>query len=393
MLFPGCEESAGCDRTRKTKLRQGSLPPIPARRIALCRLRFQYHDHMKIGVYLATALSFTALGLGASSPELVATGKNVAVERTTLEEAAAEELEQLELERLQFEAKLLKRRHQILQAKLEELVGRQLLTMEAAVRGMPPQQLISEIADGVEPPSPEEVENVYALNEDRFQEPKEKVLPQLETYLKQEKTREAVRNFIQVLRAKYDVEFHLEPLRFAVSSPEAPFLGPKDAPVEIVEFSDFQCPYCGAASAMLKRLREEFGDQVRISFRQFPITSIHPQAAKAAEASLCAAEQGEFWDMHDSLFSDQEHLEVDRLKARARDLGLDGEAFDSCLDSGKYAKQVQEDLKAGLRAGVDGTPAFFVNGRPFNGAVPYERLAEAIREELAEPAEDPVASN
>ncbi|GAB4231139.1 MAG: thioredoxin domain-containing protein [Acidobacteriota bacterium] len=314
--------------------------------------------------------------------EVVASGKNLQIDRRMLEEAAASDLEQLELERLQFEAKLKKRRQQILEAKLKELVGRQLLTMEAAARGVKPQELFNSLAEEVDPPTSEEVEQVYTENESRFNEPKEKVLPRLEAYLKQEKTREHVRQFIDELAKKYGVEYHLEPLRFEVGSDDAPALGPAGAPVEVVEFSDFECPYCAEASSTVKRLREEFGDQVRVVFRQFPIAAIHRYAQKAAEASLCAAEQGKFWEMHDAMFQDQQHLDVAALKAKARELGLDGESFDQCLDSGKYAERVRQDLRDGVKAGVDGTPAFFVNGRPFGGAVAYEKLAAVVREEL-----------
>lgn len=333
------------------------------------------------GVILAVVSLLGALSQPLAA-EVVASGKNLQIDRRTLEEAAAADLEQLELERLQFEAKLKKRQHQILEAKLRELVGRQLLTMEAAARGVKPQELFDTIAGEVEPPTSDEVEQVYAENESRFNEPKEKVLPRLEAYLKQEKTREHVRRFLDQLAEKYEVQYHLEPLRFDVASAEAPALGPEQAPVEVVEFSDFECPYCAEASATVKRLREEFGDQVRVVFRHFPISAIHRHAQKAAEASLCAGEQGKFWEMHDALFQDQDHLDVPGLKAKARELGLDGERFDQCLDSGKYAARVRQDLRDGVKAGVDGTPAFFVNGRPVNGAVAYEKLAAVVREEL-----------
>ncbi len=122
-------------------------------------------------------------------------------------------------------------------------------------------------------------------------------------------------------------------------------------------------------------------------FRQFPLRNIHPEAQKAAEASLCAEDQGKFWEMHDLMFEEQSKLGVADLKDKAQRLGLDTGEFEQCLDSGKYQEQVQEDVMAGVQAGVTGTPAVFINGRFLNGAQPYEALAEIIDEELARQGE------
>jgi protein-disulfide isomerase len=153
--------------------------------------------------------------------------------------------------------------------------------------------------------------------------------------------------------------------------------------VTIVEFSDFECPYCSRVVPSLDQVVAKYEDSVRLVFRQFPLTSIHAQAQKAAEASLCADEQGRFWDMHDAMFAQQKELAVPQLKELAASLELDGEAFAECLDSSKFAAQVAADLRAGQAAGVSGTPAMFINGRFVNGAVPYETLAAIIDEELA----------
>lgn len=162
----------------------------------------------------------------------------------------------------------------------------------------------------------------------------------------------------------------------------APMRGPEDAPVTIVEFSDFQCPYCSRVTPTLERVMNDYDGKVRLAFRQFPLTNIHPMAQKAAEASLCAHEQEKFWAMHDAMFADQGNLGVDALKSKAGELGLDAEQFAACLDSGKYAEEVSSDMKAGQAAGVSGTPAMFINGRFISGAVPYEQVAEVIDDEL-----------
>jgi len=173
-----------------------------------------------------------------------------------------------------------------------------------------------------------------------------------------------------------------EPTRIDVDADGYPAKGPTDAPVTIVEFSDFQCPFCSRLLPSLRQVVEEYGNQVRVVFRQFPLSSLHPDAQKAAEASLCANEQGMFWEMHDAMFENQQALGVEQLKATARSLGVDGTDFDSCLDSGRFAAEVAADLQAGRAIGVNGTPALFINGRFLSGAKPFEDIAELVDDEL-----------
>jgi protein-disulfide isomerase len=125
-----------------------------------------------------------------------------------------------------------------------------------------------------------------------------------------------------------------------------------------------------------------YAGKVRLVFRNFPLP-FHSKAPKAAEAGLCANEQGKFWEMHDQMFGNQQALSPDDLKASAKKLGLDSAKFDSCLDSSKYAAQVKKDAEAGKEAGVSGTPAFFINGRMISGAQPFEKFKEIIDQELA----------
>jgi len=153
--------------------------------------------------------------------------------------------------------------------------------------------------------------------------------------------------------------------------------------VTIVEFSDFECPYCSRVIPALEQVLDTYGDQVRLVFRQFPLNNIHPNAQKAAEASLCANDQGKFWEMHDLMFKEQRSLELEQLKEKAARLELDVEAFNECVDSSKYAEAVMSDQEAASRVGVSGTPALFINGRFLSGAQPYEQLAVVIDAELA----------
>jgi len=132
----------------------------------------------------------------------------------------------------------------------------------------------------------------------------------------------------------------------------------------------------------LDQVQQRYGDKVRLVVRQFPLAQIHPQAQKAAEASLCANDQGKFWPLYEAMFTNQKALAVDALKAKAAELSLDGAAFAACLDGGKYAAAVQTDAREGMAAGVTGTPAMFVNGRFISGSVPLDQVTAVIDDEL-----------
>ncbi len=170
-----------------------------------------------------------------------------------------------------------------------------------------------------------------------------------------------------------------------VSADDDPFLGPEDAPITIVEFSDFQCPYCARfRQQTFDALFEQYGDQIRLVYRDFPLNSIHPEAQKAAEASQCAHEQGKYWEMHDAMFANQAitGLSIDALSSMAEQIGLDVDTFTACVDSGKYADEVANDLRDGSSYGVTGTPTFFINGVRLVGAQPLVAFTTIIDQEL-----------
>jgi protein-disulfide isomerase len=152
--------------------------------------------------------------------------------------------------------------------------------------------------------------------------------------------------------------------------------------VTIVEFSDFECPFCRALFPTLKRLEADYKDQLRVVYLQFPLASMHTHARKAAEASLCAYEQDKFWQLHDAMFNDQQNLGVEDLRKKASALSLDMKSFNDCLDSGKYLSEIQSDMEEGVRAGISGTPALFINGRLLIGAQPYGDIQKIIEDEL-----------
>lgn len=154
--------------------------------------------------------------------------------------------------------------------------------------------------------------------------------------------------------------------------------GPIAAPVTIVEYGDYECPFCGAAHLVLKELENRVGSRVRFVFRHFPLTRIHPHAQHAAEAAEAAGAQGRFWAMHDTLFEHQRALDDAHLLSYAAALGLDVERFARELSAHVYAPRVREDFMSGVRSGVNGTPTFFINGRRHDGTFELESLLAAI---------------
>jgi protein-disulfide isomerase len=202
---------------------------------------------------------------------------------------------------------------------------------------------------------------------------------QIKTELLNDMNREAL---MQRLRKQEPVKILLEPKRVAVQSSGHPELGPADAPVTIVEFTDFQCPFCKRSEDTVKQLRAHYGDKIRIVHMDFPL-SFHSHAMDAARAARCANEQGKFWQYRDALFADQSKLAPADLKATAKQLGLTMSQFDSCFDKAKYQSEIQADLAQGNKLGVDGTPAFFIDGRSLVGAQPLNAFTEVVDDELA----------
>jgi protein-disulfide isomerase len=162
--------------------------------------------------------------------------------------------------------------------------------------------------------------------------------------------------------------------------------GPASAPVTLVEYGDYECPYCGQAYPIVKAAQRKLGKRLRFVFRNFPLSEAHPHARHAAEAAEAAADQGKFWEMHDALFENQNALEDDQLVATARRLGLDAERIAEALEAGTYAQRVREDFRSGVRSGVNGTPTFFINGRRYDGPWADERTFIGALENAAKAA-------
>jgi protein-disulfide isomerase len=281
-------------------------------------------------------------------------------------------------------AQLRNQEYQLRRQGLDELIARRLADKEAAARGISADELMrTEVEAKVPAITEAEQKAFYEQNKGRFGAmPEAEALKQIEAYFRQQRVRERQQQFVAELKAKSAVRITLDPPRVAVEATDDPSRGPANAPVTIVEFSDFQCPFCARVNPTLQQVKDTYGDTIRVVFRDFPLLQIHPQAAKAAEAATCANEQGKFWEMHDRLFANQQKLQVADLKQHAADLGLNAEAFNQCLDSGKHEAEWRKDLEDGAKYGLSGTPAFFINGRLISGAQPLEAFTEIINEEL-----------
>lgn len=232
----------------------------------------------------------------------------------------------------------------------------------------------------------ENVTQFYEQNKDRAQgRTLEQLRAEIKPFLEQQRRQQARAMLIDDLRAKSGstVKVMLEPPRYTVPTQAGdPVRGHAAAPITIVEFSDYQCPFCARVNPTLAKLRDTYGDKIKIVFKDYPLPN-HPQAPKAAEAARCAGEQNKYWEMHDAMFANQRALEVPTLKQQARALGLDGGAFDQCLDAGKHAAAVQAGIELGNQLGVNSTPSLYVNGRAVIGAMPFDVFKQIIDEELA----------
>ncbi len=275
-------------------------------------------------------------------------------------------------------------------AALEAIVSEMLLAEASKGKGMSPEAYAeSEISRRVAPVTDADVVSFYQGNQNQMQgRPLEAMTPAITRYLTEQRQAEARTALVSELRkAGPGVRVSLDaPRQQLTLAPTDPALGPASAPVTLVEFSDFQCPFCQRVEPTLKRLKQTYGDKLRIVWKDFPLTQIHPQAFKASEAAHCAGDQGKYWEFHDVLFADQQALQPENLKQHAAKLGLDPAAFGTCLDSSKYGERVRDGVAQGSRLGVNSTPMIYVNGRRLSGAQPYEVFAAMIDEELARPA-------
>jgi protein-disulfide isomerase len=220
--------------------------------------------------------------------------------------------------------------------------------------------------------------------------PKDQINPEIKAriveYLTVESKKVAVDNWIAEKTRKTPVEIYIQkPVlpTFEVNVGDAPFKGATDAKVTIVEFSDFQCPFCSKGAQVLSAIEKKYGNKVKIAFKHYPLP-FHAQARIAAEASMCANEQDSklFWKMHDAMFADQSMLDKDNLIATAKKVGAKEAEFKACLEAGKYKAKVDANVAEGVVIGIKSTPTFFINGKMISGAQPLEVFSEVIDADL-----------
>jgi len=333
---------------------------------------------------ILAALAFlTGTAFAQSNANRVAVVNGQTITQEELDRAATNDLRNLETKRLQNDATLAQDKQQVLTRALEQLAADKLIEAEAKKLNMSKEQLLdAEVNSNLETPSDDDVEAFYNANKDRIPIPKEQALPQVKQYLMERSRSRYYDALITRLKKQYGFKSYLEPLRAKIETAGFPAKGPATAPVTIVEFSDFECPYCGGLFPTMKQVEKNYADKIRIVYRQFPLANIHPHAEKAAEASLCAYDQQHFWEFHDSMFGNQKELSIADLKQRAVALKLDTAKFNECLDSGRQVAAIQSDIQEGARVGVTGTPALFINGRMLSGNQPYSEIKELIDDEL-----------
>jgi len=284
-------------------------------------------------------------------------------------------------------AKLQEQIYALRQKQLETMIDQKLLEDEAARRGVTVSAMVqSEITSKVAAATPDEAAKFYEENKARLQGDLPSLQEQIKSFLTGQRLQARQQEFLKTLRAAAKIETFLPPppiFRSTVVTAGAPVRGSAAAPVTIVEFSDFHCPFCKRIQPVIEQMRAKYGDKVKLIFRDYPIDGLHPQARAAAEAAHCATEQGKFWEYHDAVFQSDPDATPATLDRIAKDIGLDVAAFTACRTSGKYKASVQASVQEGTALGITGTPIFFINGRMLVGAQPIEAFSKVIDEELA----------
>jgi protein-disulfide isomerase len=338
-------------------------------------------------VHLGVAVALAAAAFGCEPQKPTAAGDATEAARISGQPVTIGELDAYVRDQL-FEqaseggdpAKLYELRSQA----LDELVDERLIEAEAKARGMGAEDLVKLEAAKAPPVQQSDIQKFFDEVKGRL--PKdakvETFADQIRARLEAEREARGRASFVGALREKAGVTVALEPPRIQVSD-EGPSVGPENAPVTIVEFSDYECPFCKRAHPTITEVLKKFPQDVRLVYRHFPLDNIHPNARPAAEASLCAEEQGKFWPFHELVFEATAKLSADTLRGVAEKAGLDLAKYDACVKERRFQARVDADVADGREAGVSGTPAFFVNGVPLSGARSAEEFEKLIQSELA----------
>jgi protein-disulfide isomerase len=281
---------------------------------------------------------------------------------------------------------LLDQVYNLRQKQLDTMIDQKLLEIESEKQGVTIAALVeTEITSRVPAATAADAKKFYEDNKSSLQGDLKTLEDQIRNYLTALRVQTRQQEYMKVLRSAAKIDLFLErppTIRSEVVVAGFPTRGDANAPITLVEFSDFHCPYCRKAETVLEELRVRYAGKVKFVYRDFPLDSLHPQARAAAEASHCALDQGKFWEFHDRLFKIDDATQA-ALSRIAKDIGLDFNAFESCRNSGKYKNDVQASSQEGARLGINATPTFFINGRIVLGAQPIESFVSIIEQELA----------
>lgn len=344
-----------------------------------CGFQPRWTESALWGLILAVALATPSVGAETAPTEPLAEVNGEAIATEEVERALGMKLSQLE-----------EQIYNLKRQELDNLISQRLLAQEAARRAVSVAALLdAEVTSKVDPVTDKEIEEFYQKNKARLGGNQADIREKIRAFLQQRKLTARRNVFVESLRSEAKVLVRLKsptPSRFDVPVDGAPVRGAAEAQVTVVEFSDFQCPFCKQMHTTLSKLLEFYPGKVKLVYRDFPVDSTHRQARQAAHAARCANDQGKFWEYHDVLFTESPKLTRAELKLYAQQVGLDAAKFETCLSSGIHSAAVQKDIDEGKRLGITGTPAFFINGRPLQGAQPLEAFARIIDDELARAA-------
>ena len=289
---------------------------------------------------------------------------------------------------IQLEAEYLTNTYQAAMQSIEQTILEKLLNAEVKAAGLASQEdlLKKEVEDKVVEPTEKEIADMYEQFKDRLQGMDlTAASPLIREQLLRQKQGERFQVYLEELKTKHNVKITLpypDLPRQQVSADDDPFLGTDGAPIEIIQFAEFQCPYCGKVGPTIDRLLEEYPGKLKIVYRDFPL-GFHDRAIPAAVAANCAGEQGKYWEMHGVLMDNQTKLSDTDLAGFAQGVGVDMDKWTTCLKDPAQEAEVKKDMEDASAVGVTGTPAFFINGVLLSGAVPYDQFKSIIDKELA----------
>ncbi len=338
------------------------------------------------GLLMLCLVSIVACSQGNSKPSYLfkpAVKEGVAAKAGEIEVTNAEVMNGIESEVFDFESKAF----EVKMNKLKSVLIEKLAAKDPRKKDLSMDEFVSKYIAKHVNISDKEIDAFIADQNIPQEHINPQVREKIKQYLEKERSREAVEEWLGQQTKNSGIEVYMpKPRRptFPVEVGNAPFAGDKDAKVVIVEFSDFQCPFCAKGADLLKKIKSKYGNKVKVAFKNFPLP-FHNNAEGAAIAGLCANEQGVdyFWKMHDEMFARQDALDMAGLSSTAGKIGLKKEAFEACLKDKKYLAQVNSDMEDGKKVGVKSTPTFFVNGQLIQGAQEFNVFAELIDEVLA----------